>query len=295
MVPRHPLLLAAALALFADAPAGAILINNGLAPPDPANVVTANAPAESLLVRNVGCDTGPCPLPGASTTVELASGAVIDFASVFDSSLLQMTGGAANFATASGAAQLELLGGGIEFSAEASEQASLLLDGGLIAEDLSVRDFASAAIRSGLVGLTAAATGSGRLTLSGGQASGLFAADQARITWKGGVLDGLGPDPALVFASGDARIAIAGGSFLVDGIPFGFGPVVPQAGSGGSGEISGLLASGEAFLIEYQLADSGQVVLVSVPESGAAPCIALGGAALLLLRRRRAPRTARLR
>ena len=68
------------LLLLASGPAhGSILINNGLAPPNPANVIST-AIADLVLVQNVGCDVvsqgRPCPMPGGPTKVALVNGAV---------------------------------------------------------------------------------------------------------------------------------------------------------------------------------------------------------------------------
>ena len=72
-------LLALALVLVAlAAPAGAItiVINNGLAPPNPANVIDSLSD-DDVLVQNVGCNStvqSPCPMPwGDPTSVDLVS------------------------------------------------------------------------------------------------------------------------------------------------------------------------------------------------------------------------------
>jgi hypothetical protein len=84
-----------------------VLINNGLAPPNPDNVIddVANA-ADVLFVRNFGCPDpsepagGACTSPGAATTVELAAGGVVEDLESFDSSAVMVTGGTVGNSTA---------------------------------------------------------------------------------------------------------------------------------------------------------------------------------------------------
>ena len=59
-----------------------LMINNGLAPPNTANVIDYEIPEDGAYVRNVGCPPGwpagdpddPCPSPGDPTEVSLADG-----------------------------------------------------------------------------------------------------------------------------------------------------------------------------------------------------------------------------
>jgi hypothetical protein len=79
------LLLALLCPVGATSPAARaapILINNGLAPPNPANVIDDETHAtDSVHVRNTGCPpdgdpvTSPCPSPGNPTSVSLIRGA----------------------------------------------------------------------------------------------------------------------------------------------------------------------------------------------------------------------------
>jgi len=62
------------LALFAPVANAAIIVNNGLAPPHPANVLMGS-PGDVVHVQNVGCDitvADPCASPGAPTTVNIS-------------------------------------------------------------------------------------------------------------------------------------------------------------------------------------------------------------------------------
>ena len=104
--------LASALAvhvLLAAAPAGveaitvgrlALVINNGLAPPNPANVIDAanSFPEDVVFVQNVGCNATvqvpPCFMPGDPTSVELVEGGSVGSAlEAFESSTVTMRGG----------------------------------------------------------------------------------------------------------------------------------------------------------------------------------------------------------
>lgn len=99
--------LSSAIVLALVASSGAaqaenVVINNGLAPPSPTNVVAdASHAADSIWVRNVGCPPGwpaaaagdPCPAPGASTEVSVESGAAVLRLIAHDSSTATLSGG----------------------------------------------------------------------------------------------------------------------------------------------------------------------------------------------------------
>ena len=114
--------LAAALGLVVAAAVGAAggntVINNGLAPPNPANVISsfANGQGNSLYVQNVGCDANvlyPCVGPGAPTTVALTDGAFVgDDLAVYESSTVTISGGRADSLRASDSAHVTLVGTG---------------------------------------------------------------------------------------------------------------------------------------------------------------------------------------
>ena len=95
------------LAVGGSAHAATIMINNGLAPPNPENVIDAadDYSGDEVYVRNVGCPPGwpavfpydPCPSPGAATEVEVASGGQVggsgDWVYLSDSSTITVNGG----------------------------------------------------------------------------------------------------------------------------------------------------------------------------------------------------------
>ena len=83
--------------MLASGPAqGTNLINNGLAPPNPANVIST-AIGDLALVQNVGCDVvsqgRPCPMPGGPTKVALVNGGVVGSLEARESSSIAMSGG----------------------------------------------------------------------------------------------------------------------------------------------------------------------------------------------------------
>jgi hypothetical protein len=119
-----------------------LVINNGLAPPNPANVIDASNsfPNDSLYIRNVGCDgttEAKCPSPGDPTTVELVTGGSVGTpgsggpsgsgqVSVFETSIFTMSDGF------------------IRFGIEAWDSSEIIISGGTIVTD--VRAFNSATI-----------------------------------------------------------------------------------------------------------------------------------------------------
>ena len=85
------------VSFLAGGPAhGFVLINNGLAPPNPANVISTDV-ADGVGVQNVGCDVvsqgRPCPMPGGPTKVEVVNGAYTGSLIARESSSITMSGG----------------------------------------------------------------------------------------------------------------------------------------------------------------------------------------------------------
>jgi hypothetical protein len=94
------LFLLAVLLVAVPTHADTIMINNGLAPPTPANVIDYFT-LDNVYVRNVGCPPGwpsvfptdPCPSPGAPTEVVVVDGGFVPWLFAHDSSAITMTGG----------------------------------------------------------------------------------------------------------------------------------------------------------------------------------------------------------
>jgi hypothetical protein len=142
----------AALALIAfnapDANAQHIVINNGLAPPNPDNVIDAPPinPDDLFLVRNVDCpppatiEYGPCPSPGAPTYAEVVAGALFGGGSIShdsydrenaarDSSVITMSGGSLGGLSTRESARITVNGGTINFLKALDSGVVTLVDG----------------------------------------------------------------------------------------------------------------------------------------------------------------------
>ena len=91
------------LGVYGVANAVPIVINNGSAPPNAANVIDVadDYSDDSVYVRNVGCQPGwpavfphdLCPSPGAPTEVEIVTGGEARYLLAYDSSTIEITGG----------------------------------------------------------------------------------------------------------------------------------------------------------------------------------------------------------
>ena len=279
---RLCLSLCLALWLGSTSMASAVLINNGLAPPTPANVIDDDTfQAEAVTVRNLGCPAiGPCASP-TSTTVAIEPGAETGAVDVWDTSVIEYTGGTLNDDLTAydsstvqvsaggtifdvdirGSAFVHISGGGIQ-NLDLRHQSDGLIDGGSIVNG-TVRDDATLMILGGSVGDGLTVVGNGDVTLDGGDLSdftgthesatltvlsgtigqdGVGAFDDSTMSFHGGELD----DPFGIAAFDDALIQIFGGGFLLDGLPVGFGPL-PQA----SGLLTGTLANGDPISIDF--------------------------------------------
>lgn len=174
------------------APAGLTLIANGLAPPEPNNVIDfPNNPQLTVDVRDEGCivdpddPPGPCTNPGDPTFVELRSGGSVSTLRVSDLSRLTVLGGELGVA-------------------------------------LELRDTARARLQGGSV--TAATTElSSDLALDGGSLGSLATGDDSTARIAGG-------DVADIDALGDSLVRVVGRDFTVDAASVGFGPLVAASG-----------------------------------------------------------------
>ncbi len=119
--------------------AGDGLINNGLAPPNPANVISTNVGGFAL-VQNVGCDVvaqgRPCPMPGAPTEVALVAGGVVGALVSRESSRILMEGGRVNgFVYAFDRSSVEISGGTIFSDIIALDSSNIFIFGTNFAVD----------------------------------------------------------------------------------------------------------------------------------------------------------------
>lgn len=160
-------------------------INNGGAPPAPANVLgNATHALDRVVVRNVGCGLttppiGSCASPGAPTTVELKVGGVVDWLYAYDSSVLVVTGG-------------------------------------VTSDTITTNDDAVATISGGRHDGVVAWDDS-HVTITGGAVRDVNPPDEGTLIVSGGVHDNLYHSFGTVILIGD--------EFALDGVPLPFGPI----------------------------------------------------------------------
>lgn len=194
----HPVAFALGivLALLAARPASTatVVINNGLAPPNPDNVIEAanSFPVDSVYVQNVGCNAtleDPCAMPGDPTSVELTAG------------------------------------GSVGLDLRAYESSSVTMSGGSVGANLAAFDSSAVTMSGGSVAEFLDALGSSTVTLSGGSVGlDLAALDSSAVTMSGGALGGV------FYAYASSTITIVGTDFMVNGVPVGFGPIEAMSG-----------------------------------------------------------------
>lgn len=185
-----PLLLALVLGLPGLATGATVVLNNGLAPPNPANVVDFST-SDTYVIRNVGCgDTdpmeSPCASPGAATTLGLTPGGDVEGVFVRDTSQLVMTGG------------------GVAGFFQVLDQATITMSDGIAVAGMQ-------------------ALGSSQLFLSGGAYSGLSARESSFVELRGGTPDVLG-------VLDTAVIEIVGSNFAIDGAARNHGAISETSG-----------------------------------------------------------------
>ena len=174
-----------------------VVINNGLAPPNAANVIDEMSAASTVRVRNVGCDStveNPCALPwGAPTTVEMVAGAwVVLGLSAAETSTLQVSGGSVITGMSATDSATVTMSGGFAQLLEMSEFATVTMSGGY-APVLQTSGFATAALSDEAEVDEIYALGSSRVTVTGGTVvQGITGNEISSITIRGGaVLGGL--------------------------------------------------------------------------------------------------------
>jgi hypothetical protein len=205
------------LAVAGQAEAADIVINNGLAPPNPVNVIDDHSYySDDVYVRNAGCPPfgalnpwDPCPSPGVQTEVEVAEGGDLYYLSVWDSSIITGTGGSVFDLQAHGFSTVSTDGGQIAVT-RAYDSATVVLDG--------VEGDCNAVYAYGSSNVTLLNPGSFQrfyevraynfsvLTMAGGNVwEELSTYDSSTITMTGGTV-GEG-----IVARGSSRIVVTGG------------------------------------------------------------------------------------
>ncbi len=240
--------LALVLLLAGTARATTFVIDNGGAPPDPANVIGAVTPSDDYEVRDS---------PGGDPTAVL----VIDPAefggfTVLGASSAVFEGGSGTLVTAGGQASVVIDGGTANFFS-VGEQASLVLESG--GHEIGPDSY---------FGVSGDAT----VTILGGIVadSGLDVGERGRVSIHGGQFLTLDGDPPGRWTLGDeAVVTVHGSGFAIDGVPVPLGPVATSGGI-----LTGILESGE--LLDVGFGVSGSAVLLLVPEPAPALLLASG-------------------
>lgn len=303
-----------------------LIVNNGLAPPNPANVWDEPFPDAAInygFVSNQGCELTqplsgypiplPCPNPGdpSSLLIDLPSGIPDLELQVRQTSSVILRQGGANYITAFEQSKVSIEGGGVSLMVDAYDSAqvemsagqigfylrgwnssSITFSGGHVAEQLWVHDSASLLVTGGLVP-NAYATGSSTVSMLGGHVSSWTFTGSSTASIEGGSLWQLS-------TGGTANVIVSGGSFTPSAPSFSISDesVLTLVGSGFA--IRGLGALGEVAAQSGHLTGtlaSGETIafhfnrapgatLLLVPEPSTALTLASGLAALALRRRR---------
>jgi hypothetical protein len=254
--PVYLLHISFAVLLFsAAAPAHAIpvMINNGLAPPNPENVIDGadDYSGKELHVRNVGCPTGwpavvpdgSCASPGAATEVEVVSGGVATYLFAYDTSTITMSDGRADYLRARHTSTTTMSGGEVRGYLDTYESSTVTMSGGTVERGL--RAYAS-----------------------------------STITMSGGTVEGD------LFAHNSSIITINGFDFMVDGTPVPFGDL-----SALTGTLTGTLTNGGSLDNDFYqggYAGTWTGTIRLVPEPTTASLLALGLLGIAAVGRKRA-------
>jgi hypothetical protein len=241
LAPFVATMMAVALGATSEVRSATIVINNGLAPPNPANVIDASNSHrfDEVYVQNVGCDATvaySCPQPwGDPTGVEVVAGGSVYTLAAFESSAVTISGGS--------------VGDG-----------NLFPPGSITAYDAS-----TVTMSGGEVGGALTAYGSSTVTLTGGAVGsntrtpwsyGLTAFESASVTISGGSVGGA------LQAYDSSSITIIGAGFAVDGVPVDFGPIAAT-----SGRLTGTLSSGEGIDNAFLRSQNATITLVAGPNN----------------------------
>ena len=233
-----------------------VIIDNGLGPPNPGNVIStfvpesvyvqSNTTAELVAGGQVGDQVGERFESFDTSTILMSGGFVFDDIFAHDSSHVLMTGGS----TTSG-----LL---------AEDSATVLLAAGIVGTHLELLNFSFATVTGGLIGGCIIAHGSSMVEVTGGSID-CIVADSDPDSF----------DPAVL-------ITLVGTGFMVNGVPVPFGPITPEYGD--EGTISGTLVSGETIDAIFRR-NSSLTEIVLAPEPSTAGLVGLGLIGIGMLRR----------
>ncbi len=258
-MPYPALALAVVLYLLATSTAWSsdiVIINNGLAPPTPANVINASnryPTADYVVVQNAGCDVtveSPCYAPGAPTTVRIESGGTVGTVlgngqiGVFESSALELTGGEVNLIALNDSSTATISGGTANSSPQVRNASRLMVIGGIV--------------RGGV-----AAIQSANVTISGGT---FTKTDYYSST-------------VYFYASESSTITVVGTGFLLNGSAVGYGAITAT-----SGRLTGTLLSGDPIDVQITRNDVSSIVLApTIPVAEPSSALLLSSAVIGLV------------
>lgn len=276
--------------------AAIIVINNGLAPPNPDNVVTGTFDGD-VHVQNVGCDVtvaNPCVSPGAPTEVlfkgniffsgdlavhETSSLICLGYldtgqVSAHDQSTLRIRDYCSDAVQAYGESTIFVEALGYATSVDLHDSSRLVATRGV--DLLRLRDDSTATIHNGTFNTTHIFTtgslvwndgfiyndlnvgSSSDVSVLGGyfDDEGIKARDTSTVSVFGGLIVGIS-------ARDSAIVTLYGTDFTVDGVPTAYGPL-----SASSGLLDGILQSGDALSEPYgatyfATSESGQIFLAA--------------------------------
>jgi len=263
------------------------VINNGLAPPNPDNVIDATFAYDvRVVVRNVDCppesatsEIDPCPSPGAPTRAEIVAGAALGGGSAsptnrlaenaaLDSSVITMSGGSVGGLSARDSGRITVTGGYI-IVCKAFDDSTITLVDGEVGGYLEARDDATVVVRGGSVGIPGN--------------HGVTTSSSVPVIVSGG-------SPEVLDEFGAARVVpsyiLEGTNFAINGVPADYGDYRDTWGT-----ITGTWASGESFSVliyatYFRLAPPAVAVpaLSMLPALGLAAALLAIGAASIHLR-----------
>jgi len=215
-----------------------VIIDNGLAPPNPANIINTVID-EAVFVRS-------------STTVELVDGGQVgdqgsERFEVFDSSSILMTGGLVwDDIFAHGTSSVVMSGG--------------VVNSGLVSFDTSIILVTGGTVSTGVDG-----DGSSTVTVLGGTFGSVTGRGNSTVAIRGGLITIIGQ------VSGNSVVTVFGSGFALDGIPVAFGSLVPMAG-----QLTGVLQSGESLDAAFSRESTGTLLLAPIPEPSTALLLGFG-------------------
>jgi hypothetical protein len=252
---------------WAGSVSAATLINNGLAPPNPANVIDDETYAsDGVRVRDEGCPLDDaCLDPGDSTEVALVEGGTVGLGiTVSDSSILTMSGGSVGDTVEIASSATVTLSGGI-IEGYLASNGTLAMSGGTVKLNLSAMDFSIVTMSGGTVEGHLFAGWDSTVTMAEGIVLGrLEAFDSASVTLSGGTIG----DTIVAYHS--SAITIEGTNFMVRS---GGDPVAVPYGdlNALTGTLTGTLASGDPLdNVFFQGGGSYAGTISLVPEPSAA-------------------------